>query len=108
MFKPIFKWAGGKTRLLEDYKTVGFLPRREFSAFVDLFAGACGVTCWIASHYPNVPLVINDINRELIDLYRSMAHDYDSVEVAFVALVEMFLSSRDRKGFYRTCHACYC
>lgn len=88
---PIFKWAGGKSRMQEKYALV-FFPHKPFTQFVDLFFGAGSVTTWVANAYPNVPLLINDINTELIALYRVMATDYDALEKAFLVLVDEFLS----------------
>jgi DNA adenine methylase len=110
MIEPIFKWTGGKGRMRARYDDIGFFPTdyTDFTQFVDLFAGACGVSCWIANDYPTVPLVINDINAEIIAMYREMATNYPSVEKHFTSIIDSFLRVKDRKKFYNNCKEAYC
>ena len=71
MAEPLFKWTGGKRRLFQKYTDLGFFPdASEFDCFVDLFFGAGAVTCWVADQYPDKPIIINDLNSELMLLYR--------------------------------------
>ena len=59
MTKPLYKWTGGKGRLLKKYTNLGFFPDpSEFDTFVDLFFGAGAVTCWVADMYPDKKLII--------------------------------------------------
>ena len=67
MVKPLFKWTGGKGRLLQKYTDLGFFPDpSQFDTFVDLFFGAGAVTCWVADMYPDKNLIINDLNTEMM------------------------------------------
>lgn len=104
---PIFTWSGGKRRMLEQYASVFFPP--QFDTFVDLFAGACGITCWVGRD-PHVKLIINDNNAELIAMYRALAYDGDAVEASFRMIATEYLAlpftewntraNVERKSFY--------
>ena len=81
--KPIVRWPGGKTRLLTH-----LLPLiRPHTIFVEAFAGGAAVTL---SKQPSKVEVINDINAELVNLYRHAQYHLD----ALVAEVEFTLNSR--------------
>lgn len=81
--KPIVRWPGGKTRLLDR-----LLPLiRPHQIFVEAFAGGAAVTL---SKRPSAVEVINDINGELVNLFRHAQYHLD----ALVAEVEFTLNSR--------------
>ena len=69
--KPPFKYAGSKARMLKKYAASGFLVN-EPKMFVDMFAGSTQVAYWIRQLYPDLPIVINDLNDELNQLYHVM------------------------------------
>ena len=69
--KPPFKYAGSKARMLKKYAASGFLAN-EPKMFVDMFAGSAQVAYWIRNEYPDMPIVINDLNGELFQLYDVM------------------------------------
>lgn len=107
MVMPIFKWTGGKGRMWDQYAPV-FFPPSEPAQFVDLFFGAGSVSGWMVHRFPTITLVVNDINAELVALYRFMRDDYDALAVEFAALSAEFLAMPDtpngpRKTFYNAC-----
>ena len=68
--KPLFKWTGGKGRLLSKYTDANFFPdASQFDVFVDLFCGSGATFLWVAERYPDKKLIINDLNTELITMY---------------------------------------
>ena len=71
-YKPILKWAGGKTQLLEH-----LLPKipKEYNKYIEPFFG--GGALFFALK-PNNP-IIADSNPELINLYRVIAKDVNSL-----------------------------
>jgi len=69
--KPPFKYAGSKARMLKKYAASGFLVQ-EPKMFVDMFAGSAQVAYWVRQLYPDLPIVINDLNAELNQLYSVM------------------------------------
>jgi DNA adenine methylase len=81
--KPLIRWPGGKTRLLKN-----LLPLlRTHTIFVEAFAGGAALTL---AKEPSKVEVINDINGELVNLYRHAQFHID----ALVAEVEFTLNSR--------------
>ena len=71
-YKPILKWAGGKTQLLEH-----LLPKipKEYNKYIEPFFG--GGALFFAL-MPNNS-IIADSNPELINLYRVIAKDVNSL-----------------------------
>lgn len=73
--KPFLKWAGGKTQLIANIEKV--LPhkivRTDFT-YIEPFVGSGAVLFWILKKYPNIKkAVINDINKDLIDTYKTIS-----------------------------------
>lgn len=70
--KPFIKWAGGKTRLIDNIEQelpVKLKEGEEF-VYVESFVGGGAVLFWILQKYPNVKhAIINDINPDLINVY---------------------------------------
>jgi DNA adenine methylase len=74
--KPFLKWAGGKTQLINDIEKA--LPtditRRNFT-YIEPFVGSGAVLFWMLNNFPNLKkAVINDINEDLINTYRTIAN----------------------------------
>ena len=71
-YKPILKWAGGKTQLLEH-----LLPKipKEYNRYIEPFFG--GGALFFALKPKNS--IIADSNPELINLYRVIAKDVNSL-----------------------------
>lgn len=81
--KPPLRWPGGKTRLLKQ-----LIPLiRPHTLFVEAFAGGAALTL---AKEPSKVEVINDINGELVNLYR---HAQFHLE-ALLTEVEFTLNSR--------------
>ena len=69
--KPLYMWAGGKTKLLKHYK--GKMPSYEgFSAYIEPFFGGGAMFCDVANSMKIDHFAINDINPEIIAIYRSI------------------------------------
>lgn len=79
--RPFLKWAGGKTQLLND--VVSFLPhgfREKELTYVEPFVGGGAVLFTILATFPNVKkAVINDINDDLINVYRTIAENINEL-----------------------------
>lgn len=65
--KPIVPWLGGKTRLLK--KLLPLVP--EHTTYCEPFAGGAAM---LFAREPSKVEVLNDINGELINLYRVVQH----------------------------------
>ena len=111
MVKPLFKWTGGKGRLLQKYTDLQFFPdSSEFDCFVDLFFGAGAVTCWVADRYPNKPIIINDLNTELMLVYTQIRNNWAEFREEYIRTYERFLSTPEdkRKSLYNAYKKDYC
>lgn len=94
--QPLFKWTGSKQRMLDAYVPY-FFPATSPTRFVDLFAGALTITLWVHETYPKCELIINDVNVELIDLYRILASDTEAVITEWRRHVTTWLSYTNKQ-----------
>lgn len=73
--KPFLKWAGGKTQLLNAI--VKALPKDIYNnkfTYIEPFVGSGAVLFWMLNNFPNLQkAVINDINEDLINTYKTIA-----------------------------------
>ena len=73
--KPFLKWAGGKTQLINDIEKA--LPKNIYTnkfTYIEPFVGSGAVLFWMLNNFPNLKkVVINDINEELINTYKTIA-----------------------------------
>lgn len=73
--KPFLKWAGGKTQLIGDIEKS--LPYDIFNkkfTYIEPFVGSGAVLFWMLNNFPNMQkAVINDINQDLINTYKTIA-----------------------------------
>lgn len=83
MGKPIIPWIGGKTRLLDDI--LPLFPAHE--CYVEPF---CGAAALFFNKQPARAEVLNDINGDLVNLYRVVQHHLEE----FVRQFKWALSSR--------------
>ena len=106
MPKPLFKWTGGKGRLLQKYTDLNFFPdSSEFDTFVDLFAGGGAVSCWVAEKYPDKKLIFNDLNTEMMNLYIQIRDNWDEFSYHYMKISEVFLNtSQDRRKALYNCY----
>lgn len=81
---PIIPWLGGKRRLAD--KLLPMFPPHQ--CYVEVFAG--GAALYFLRHQPAEAEVINDINGELINLYRVVQHHLEE----FVRQFKWAISSR--------------
>ena len=103
--KPFLKWAGGKTQLIEEIKNN--LPEIVFRApftYIEPFVGSGAVLFWLLNHFPNMKkAVINDINKELIDTYDTIANSPQQLITILEELQHKYYTledEEDKKNFY--------
>ena len=82
---PMIRWQGGKRRLAPHL--LPLFP--EHSCYVELFAG--GAALFFLRPEPARVEVLNDINGELVNLYRVVQHHFDE----FVRQFDWSLGSRE-------------
>src|SRR3569832_1357073 len=83
MSKPIIPWIGGKRRLADQI----FRRFPSHTCYVEEFAGAAAL---YFAKTPSDVEVINDINGDLVNLYRVVKHHLEE----FVRQFKWALSSR--------------
>ena len=106
MAKPLYKWTGGKGRLLQKYTDLGFFPEiSQFDTFVDLFFGGGAVTCWVAERYPEKKIIINDLNTEMMSLMSQMRDNWQEFRDHYLRVVEVFLNTPENKR--KALYNCY-
>lgn len=69
---PILRWPGGKTRLLNDIMPL----MRPHETYVEAFAGGLAL---LLAKQPSKAEIINDLNGELINLYRYAQYHLDAL-----------------------------
>lgn len=72
--KPLFMWAGGKTKLIKKYKEKALLPD-QFDSYVEPFLGGGAMFVWAYRKNPNAKFILNDLNRGVMSIYRSVRDD---------------------------------
>jgi DNA adenine methylase len=94
-FRPILKWAGGKTRLVAR-----ILPRlpEQIQTYYEPFVGGGAVFFALASRGRFKRAVLADLNQDLIDVYKGVQADVDAV----IQLLEQYRQRHDRETYYRT------
>lgn len=73
--KPFLKWAGGKTQLITEIEKSlpGNVVNKNFT-YVEPFVGSGAVMFWMLNNFPKLEkAVINDINEDLINTYKTIA-----------------------------------
>ena len=86
-------WAGSKKKLLKKYEPL--LPEAE--AFTDLFTGSGVVVANLC--YSN--RVANDSNVELINAFKQLQFNRQSVLEHYKELADMFFEAEDPKAWYQ-------
>ena len=73
--KPFLKWAGGKTQLLKQIEKI--LPhsiRKNNFTYIEPFVGSGAVLFWMLKNLSTLKkAIINDINEDLINVYKVVA-----------------------------------
>lgn len=75
LVRPFLQWPGGKGRLISQLAP--HLPHEVIKSkftYIEPFVGGGAVLFWLLNTFPNIrSVVINDINEDLINVYRVVA-----------------------------------
>jgi DNA adenine methylase len=74
---PFLKWAGGKKQLLKQYQDY-FPPRERIGRYYEPFIGGAAVFLYLQP----ANAAVSDINHKLIDVYRVVRDDVESLSKA--------------------------
>jgi len=79
--KPFLKWAGGKTQLIEQIKEhISHSITADNFTYIEPFVGGGAILFWMIEEYPNMEkAVINDINTDLTNTYKSIKDNVNSI-----------------------------
>ena len=97
--KPLFIWAGGKTKVLKHYAP--FMPT-AFDTYYEPFFGGGAMFVHVMNTYQPKNVVINDINSDVISIYKAIKTDLTEFQQRLDSLESQYLplSKDDRKKFY--------
>ena len=97
--KPLFMWAGGKTKVLKHYAP--FIPTSFNTYYEPFFGGGAMFIHVMNNHKPN-NVFINDINKDIISIYSCIKENYDEFIQRLNELEEQYipLCKDDRKKMY--------
>lgn len=101
--KPLYIWAGGKTKMIPKYQISPGIPYSGYDTFVEPFFGGGAMMVHMYKNNPTIKkFVMNDINEEIIGLYRCIKNDVNSFIKHIDTLQKKYipLSKSDRKSFY--------
>ena len=73
--KPLFIWAGGKNKMLKHYKP--FMPK-SVKTYIEPFFGGGAMFIHVVEHYNPKHLIINDINSDIVRIYKTIKDDVES------------------------------
>ena len=99
--KPIIKWVGGKTQLLNTINDN--LPQNisNFNTYMEPFIGGAAVLFYIVPKLPNIKNVfINDLNYKLTNLYTVVKNKHLKLINQLKTIQEEYRKSEDTKMFY--------
>lgn len=95
--EPLYKWAGGKRKLIQHYN-YPYLTR-NYDEYVEPFFGGGALFCHLVNNYdtPETTYKINDINKDLIGIYKTIQTDCAKFVEACVSLADV-RNSLDLEG----------
>ncbi|WP_339033493.1 Dam family site-specific DNA-(adenine-N6)-methyltransferase [Spiroplasma endosymbiont of Cantharis rufa] len=93
MAKPILKWVGGKTQIINEIKNE--FPN-NFNNYFELFIGGGALTFDML----NSKTIINDLNSEVINLYLCIRDNYESV-VDYIENFRIKYNKSPEKFYYK-------
>ncbi len=100
--KPFLKWAGGKGQLLKEIERYYPFSDSRITKYAEPFVGGGAVLFDILSKYELKEIYISDINAELINAYKIVRDEADSLIRILEDKQDEFLSLSDdrRKEYY--------
>jgi len=105
--KPFLKWVGGKGQLLVPLThALPHLTCETKFTYIEPFVGSGAVLFWMLAHCPTLEkAIINDVNEDLIDCYRTIAkapHDLIAILEQWQGEFHAFEADSPQKKHYYT------
>ncbi|MDD5022327.1 MAG: DNA adenine methylase [Endomicrobiaceae bacterium] len=101
--KPFIKWAGGKKQLLSDIRQkYPFNIDNKINKYCEPFVGGGAVLFDILSNYQVEKILINDINKELINVYNQIKENVSELIIELSKIQNKFwkMDNETQKKFY--------
>lgn len=100
MIKPLFKWAGGKSKMLKYYQP--YMPQTPVNTYSEPFFGGGAMFAHVIERYNPQEVWINDINSDIINVYRSIAYDFAVFCQCLQQLSQQYLQGNydQRRAYY--------
>ena len=97
--KPFIKWAGGKSQLLDEIRKK-YPPKIE--RYCEPFVGGGAVMLDVLANCKPREVMINDINKELVNTYKQVQRNIDELIAILEVLQEKFWKAdiEERKIIY--------
>ena len=92
MAKPFIKWVGGKTQLLDEIRTK--YPQ-SIEKYCEPFVGGGAVLFDILSKFQPKEILINDINKNLINTYKEIRYNCENLILELKKLQNLYLSKNE-------------
>lgn len=99
MIKPLFMWAGGKTKMIKHH--CAYLPD-ECNIYSEPFFGGGAMYLYVQKTLKPQQCYINDVNEGIVNIYKAVQSDVE----AFCNVVDCYqakyltLEKTDRKKYY--------
>jgi DNA adenine methylase len=97
MIKPFLKWAGGKRVISEEITSR--LPK-EIDTYYEPMVGAGAVFMKLAIQGRFNRAVINDVNAELINVYRTIQTDVDKLVNVLFVLQQLYQTAKRKDDYF--------
>lgn len=100
MTKTLFRWAGGKTKMIKHFQP--YLNPNGRTTYVEPFFGAGAVFQHMQTNYRFEKCVINDVNPYLMKLFEQVKTNLQEFEPLYLNLLAQWrsLPFEKRKSFY--------
>lgn len=97
--KPFVKWVGGKSQLLEEIRNK--YPSK-IEKYCEPFVGGGAVLFDVLSHHHPETVLINDINKELINTYNQIKNNCSKMVILLSELQNIYKSHtlEENKAFF--------
>ncbi len=99
--KPFIKWVGGKSQLLDNIR--GMYPKKDsINRYCEPFVGGGAVLFDIIEKYDFSDILINDVNFDLINAYKTVQCDPETIIEVLSEIQNRFyqFDNIDRKRYY--------
>ena len=99
MSKPLFIWAGGKSKMIKHYDKI--LPKPvigvSIEEYIEPFFGGGGMFVHMMNKYKPKRVYINDINKDVMSIYQCVKDNYEEF-IERVEELEKEYIPKDKEG----------